>query len=420
MSSIGYQSDHFDELMAQLDATIADLSELALSSLSLDQQNELLVRECALVGQAQGLQMRSMQHAMATDLSVNYGSRILTTHLVQATNQPARPLGSARALAKWLTDFPDLHDAMIDGHLSRSHVAELKSIDCPNIHHLMIRDQQLFIDAARDVVWTSWLQVVTYWLLAADPDGELTDPANPSYGMTVRTKANGDVYATILMDPVTGEAFLTMHDAELTKIERNEAEQMNDDPNVVASSIRKKNLDAFMRLMVRGWRREDGSYPDFLVNIVMSETVAEYLLARTYGHVDPDGNNPLDVDPFELPISWDDIDGRCETIRGTPIHPKHALGLLLAGRLRRMVFDATTKVASESKDFRFFTKRQRNRLLVQQRGQCALGTQTPFRWLQADHIKPHSRGGLTEPENGQMINGGENLAKRDTWPPDGD
>ena len=171
--------------------------------------------------------------------------------------------------------------------------------------------------------------------------------------------------------------------------------------------------------MVRGWRREDGTYPDFLVNITMSEKVAEDLLARTYGHTDPNGDNPLDIDPFELPIAWDDIDRRCETIRGTPIHPKHALGVLLAGKLRRQVMTAESETTDLGTDVRAFTKKQRNALLVQQRGQCNLGTQTPFRWLEADHIQPHSKNGPTNLNNGQMINSAENKAKRDNWNDDG-
>ena len=143
-------------------------------------------------------------------------------------------------------------------------------------------------------MWTDWKGIVAYWLNAADPDGELTDPSDPAYGMRVRTKANGDVHITILMDPVTGEAFLTMHDAEVSKLEKAEQETLNENPNAPVTSYVQKNLDALLRLMVRGWRRNDGSYPDYLVNIVMSETVAEDLLARTYGHIDPSGDNPLE------------------------------------------------------------------------------------------------------------------------------
>ena len=411
-------SDHLDhhltDVFARLDDVLADLSELPLTCLSSEQQNTLLKRSVDLVAQAQGIEFASIQEAEASAMSVDYGNRILTTHLAKATHQPTRTLGGDRALALWLNDFPQLHEALKAGLISRAHCAELKSIDNYHLHPLMVRDQRMLIDAADQFVWTDWMSVIAYWINAADPDGELTDPADPQYGMRVRTKANGDVYVTMLMDPITGEAFLTMHDAEVKKLERNARQELEDDPNAPVVSATQRNLDALLRLMARGWRREDGSYPDFLVNIVMSEKVAEDLLARTFGHDTPDGQSPLDIDPFELPISWGDIDERCETIRGTPIHPKHALGLVLAGALRRMVMDAESEVIDQGKDARFFTKKQINALLVQQRGQCALGTQTPFRWLHADHIYPASKQGPTTLSNGQMINGADNLAKGDS------
>ena len=417
MSVVDYQSEYVDDVLSRLDEVVADLVGLCRGALPADVLNELLLRESRLVSQAQGVQALSMLHAMDSHMSVRFGSRLLTTHLVKHTGQSAQVVGSARALAEWLADFPVLLEAFVAGDVSQSHVRELKKIDNPRVHRLLVRDQRFFVDAAVEVVWTDWVKLVAYWLNAADPDGELSDPANPEYGMTVRTSANGDVHVTMVMDPVTGEAFLTMHDHELAKIERNEAEQRNIDPNFVNTSLRKKNLDALLRLMVRGWRRADGSYPDFLVNIVMSQPVAEDLLARTYGHVDPEtGDSPLDVDPFEVPIDWTDIDGRCETIRGTPLHPKHALGALLAGQLRRSVLGAADAVINHGVGVRLFDKTQRNLLLVLQRGQCALGTQTPFRWLEADHVQPASKGGPTDIANGQMINGSENKAKRDTWP----
>ena len=354
MAMVDHQSDYVDELLARLDSVVSDLAELSLVSLPIEQLNRVLLRECDLVSQAQGLQMAAIQEAENAAMSVRYGNRILTTHLAKETHQPTKALGSARSIAMWLNDFPLLHEALIAGHVSRSHVMELKSIDSPRVHHLLVRDQNMLIEAAREVVWTDWTKIVAYWLNAADPDGELTDPSNPSYGMRIRTKANGDVYATILMDPVTGEAFLTMHDAEVKKLETNERQTLNENPNAPVTSQVQKNLDALLRLMVRGWRREDGTYPDFLVNIVMSEKVAEDLIARTYGHTDPDVDNPLDIDPFELPIAWDDIDGRCETIRGTPIHPKHALGVLLAGKLRRLVMSTESKVIDHGHDIRYF------------------------------------------------------------------
>lgn len=415
MSTIDHQSAYLSDVLGRLDGVVGDLSDLSLMSLSNGELNVVLTRMVDLVSQAQGLEFAAIQEAEAAAMSVEFGNRILTTHLAKTTHQPTRTLGGDRSLALWLADLGVVHDALIAGVISRAHAAELKSIDNNRVHHLLVRDQQMLVDAADQFEWTDWKNVVAYWLNAADPDGELTDPTDPVYGMRVRTKANGDVIVTIRMDPVTGEAFLTMHDAEVKKLETDERQALNDNPNAPTTSIAQKNLDALLRLMVRGWRRKDGTYPDFLVNLVMSERVAEDLLARTYGHTDPDGAKPLDIDPFELPIAWDDIDGRCETIRGTPIHPKHALGVLLAGRLQRMVMNAADKCVNHGTEVRFFDKTQRNALLVQQRGQCALGTQAPFRWLQADHIKPHSKGGPTSLPNGQMINGADNKAKSDTW-----
>lgn len=413
MSTIDHQTDYVDELVGRLDGVVSDLAALSLRSLSRAELDRVLSRSINLVAQAQGIEFSAIQEAEASAMSVGFGNRILTTHLAKTTHQPTRAMGADRSLALWLNDFGEFHQALSGGVLSRSHVTELKSIDNQRIHHLLIRDQHMLIDAAECFAWAEWKQVVAYWINAADPDGELTDPDSPQYGMRVRTKANGDVTVTISMDPLTGEAFLTMHDAEVKKLETNEREALNNDPNAPTTSQAQKNLDALMRLLVRGWRREDGSYPDFLVNLVMSEQVAEDLLARSFGHVDPDGSSPLDIDPFEIPIDWGEIDGRCETIRGTPVHPKHALGVLLAGRLRRLIMSADSKVVDHGTDVRFFTKTQRNALLVQQRGQCALGTQAPFRWLHADHVVPHSKGGPTDLFNGEIINGADNQAKRD-------
>ncbi len=413
MSNIHHQSDYVDDLLLRLDEVLGEFAELSLSTLDHTELDRVLNRSINLGSQADGLAFAAIQEAESAAMSLTFGNRVLTTHLAKTTRQPVRTIGGDRSLGLWLSDLPELHAALIAGSLARPHVAELKSIDSSLVHPFLVRDQAMLIEAAECLGWTDWMQVVAYWLNAVNPDGELSDPSDPNYGMRVRTKANGDVIVTILMDPVTGEAFMTMHDAEVKKIEVNERQALKHDPNAKTTSHVQKNLDALLRLMARGWRRADGSYPDFLVNIVMSEQVAEDLLARTFGHIDPDGSNPLNIDPFEIPIDWSDIDGRCETIRGTPVHPKHALGVLLAARLRRMVMSADSKVLDHGHDVRLFDKTQKNALLVQQRGQCALGTQAPFRWLQADHIHPHTKGGPTSLSNGQMINGADNLAKGD-------
>ena len=92
MSVIDHQSDYVDQLLARLDGVVSDLAELSLTSLPIEQLNRLLLRECELVSQAQGLQMAAIQEAENAAMSVRYGNRILTTHLAMHTHQPANCL----------------------------------------------------------------------------------------------------------------------------------------------------------------------------------------------------------------------------------------------------------------------------------------------------------------------------------------
>ena len=57
MSVIDHQSDYVDELLTRLDHVVSDLAELSLGSLPVEQLNRVLLRECELVSQAQGLQI---------------------------------------------------------------------------------------------------------------------------------------------------------------------------------------------------------------------------------------------------------------------------------------------------------------------------------------------------------------------------
>ena len=138
----------------------------------------------------------------------------------------------------------------------------------------------------------------------------------------------------------------------------------------------------------------------------MSETVAEDLISRVL-----DGDTH---DPFELPLDHHDIDGRCETIRGTPIDPRRAWPALICGRLRRQVMTAKSRTTDLGHDVRLFNDAQKQALLVEARGQCTTrGCDAPYPWLQADHRHPASKGGATDLDEGQMKCRPDNLRKSD-------
>jgi hypothetical protein len=156
-------------------------------------------------------------------------------------------------------------------------------------------------------------------------------------------------------------------------------------------------------LTERGFQRKDGTHPVPLINLVMSLKVAEWARRQL---LEP-SNEPVPVDPT-------DIDGRCELIDGTPVHPllvaaTTALFQLDAPTLRRYLFDADSRLLGVSVNARGFPEWQRTGHLVQSRGQCDTpGCDAPHNWLQID---PVDNGGKTEFRNGQPQCGADNGAK---------
>ena len=215
------------------------------------------------------------------------------------------------------------------------------------------------------------------------------------------------------LDPISGEAFLCAVDHE----EQNVFNEQADLEPIDQLTAKQRTQTAVLRLITKGFQRKDGSFPEPMVQLVMSEKVAEDLLARTLGCIDPETGSPRDFDPYEIPIDYDEIDGRCETIRGTPIHPVHALVPLLISKMRRLVIDSYGQATEEPDNLpehRFFTKKQRQVLLAIARGKCSIpGCHNPYPWLQMDHVTAHTKGGPTLLPNGDPKCQPHNQAKGD-------
>ena len=383
-----------DAVLARLSSAIDDIHELALSCLDIDQLETLTT----------GLLRQRERLASATSASVTECDRIAlarrrgshgstNAHLATFTHGPTASVAPLRTAGLWLLDLPVLADAWQQGVLTHDHIRELKSVDNPRTHQLLARDQQLHVDAATTLEWKQWLNHLAYWLLHADPDGTLPTERSKTYGLTFRTSRTGDVEIKGTLDPLTGEALLTMIDHETNKLRQTEHD--NNLTPAEQTPTRQLNTLALMRLCKRGFQRPDGGWPTPLINIVMSEQVAEDLISRM---LDGDTHNP-----FHLPLHYNDIDARCETIRGTPLDPRRTWPALITGRLRRQVMKAKSRKMDVGHDVRLFNEAQKQALLVEARGQCATtGCDSPSAWLQADHINPHTKHGPTNLENGQI------------------
>ncbi|NNE72573.1 MAG: hypothetical protein HKN26_02825 [Acidimicrobiales bacterium] len=115
--------------------------------------------------------------------------------------------------------------------------------------------------------------------------------------MTFRPDRNGDLHITGTLDPISGDALKKAVEHEAQKILKAQIDAQDQD----VLPVRKRRMIGLMRLVSRGFVRQDGTVPFPLVNIVMSQKVAEALLEDLAN--DTDTASEL-LDPF-------DIDRRC-------------------------------------------------------------------------------------------------------------
>ena len=349
-----------DQIRA-LGAGFDGLASSSLTALDLGGLEEFTVEVLRVAEKAAALKARAVAEADRRALARRQRSIASTTAFFAAhTHGPTASIAPAKTNGLWLIDFPDIADAWAAGDITEDHVRELRKADNPRVHQCMVRDQHLHISAAQSLEYTSWLSHLAYWLLAADPDGTLPTERERSYGIRFRTDRTGDVHVTGTLDPLAGEALLTMVEHEAAKIRRGELE--DDVSPIHQSTMKQRNMVGLLRLCKRGFQRPDGGWPAPLVNIVMSPKVATDLISRML-----DGD---DHDPVTLPLDHSDIDRRSETIRGTPLDPRRAWPALISGRLIRQVMTAPDQTVNLGCDVRLFNAAQRQALLVESRGQC--------------------------------------------------
>ena len=415
MSIFDETSSYSHPALVELHAGFDAASAVPLSTLDVDELDEFVIESYRAKQRAEGLFADAVQEATNQQVARRHGEPSLATHIAGQVHGNSKRIGAELSLCRWLYRFPQLHAALSTGQLTVAHMNELRALERkhPKAAPYMERAQDFFIDSAHKLQFPQWVDSVGYWFHAIDPDGVLTDPTDPKYGATVTTLPSGDVLVKMRLDPISGEAYITAVEHEEKKIFNHERDSAAADDDKL--SPRQRTMTAIMRLIARGFQRKDGSFPEPMVQLVMSEKVAEDLLARLMGLLSPGADGPMDFDPFELPINYDDLDGRCETIRGTPIHPLHALVPLLLAKMRRLVIDdynQATEEPDEVREFRFFTKKQRQTLLALTRGKCSVpGCHNPYSWLQMDHINPHINGGQTLLSNGQPLCQPHNKAK---------
>ena len=327
------------------------------------------------------------------------GPRTVCTRVAAVSRVSARTLRGEQAVGRWLVDVPVLAQAFEAGKISLAQVRAIRRADNPRTRPHLAEAQEMLLEAARTLAWGDFLRVVRYWELAADPDGEEPRDQVASRSCSYRTNPDGTVTGRLHLDPVAGAAYTSAMDKLVEGLRQDDQERGS------TRTTTQRRADAFVELLTG-----EGANP--LVHIVMGADVAEDLLHRA-------GDRP--TSPERWPTAHDGVDGRCELIDGTPLHPHWAAAAMTIARFRRLILGPDGEILDHGRRTRTFPRQLRQALLVRARGHCQEpGCDAPVAWLEADHLIPWHRAGPTSAANGQILCSAHNKIKSDRPPPDSD
>ncbi len=397
-----YSEGKFEGALAAFDQVLDELLDTPLGELGFECMGEASVELYRLHARWDAARCRLIDRADALLAGPGTGNRSIAQHIGRGSNADLRLVREDAKHGRWLQDFPLFAEALAAGEITTAHVRRLREVDKLSTRVLLQRDQQMLIDSAKTVDVKQYTQVLGYWLNAADPDGP--EPEDPYVGnrLSMHRNADGTMKGSFFLDSLSAEAVQNAIDREVEQLRKRNVENEVHQP---ASQLRAM---ALANLTVRGAANPETGIPAPVLSIVLGEQVAETIVESFNTGTNPD----------EWPIDPTDVDGRCEFIDGTPVHPAQVARIFPIAQFRRFVFNTENKVVSTTSKSRTFPAWMRHILLLQTRGRCsAPGCDAPHRWLQADHINPASNGGPTNLQNGQPLCGPHNRMKSDK-PPD--
>lgn len=395
-----------DELDAALDQALA----VPLLCLSREETDRWAQRVQRIRSKVDALVVEAAVSAHEASVQVGSGLHTMANHVARETGMDPAVVGADKNLGVWLRSFPLLAQAAGEGRLSRRHLQVIRTNDNARTHQAMVQAQDFLVNIAAEP-WRDFVAALRYWVLATDPDGEEPDNQKEGRRFTVRRKGDGSVSGSFALDPIVGTALMTALNQESDRLWRDDQE------TGAERSTTQRFADALTNLVSRGARRKNGSVPAPLVHLVMSPAVAADALIRM-ACAEAGEPLPKGIDPWRLPIAYGDVDGRCELVDGTPIHPRLAAAYLGIAELRRLVMSAAGEILDLGTKVRCYPRQLKDAILVAARGRCAEpGCDAPLSWLQADHDMPHSRNGPTATRNGKARCDPHNKAKGDRIPP---
>jgi hypothetical protein len=291
------------------------------------------------------------------------------------------PAGQARAgvwLGRRLRTMPATAEAFAAGNMSQRHASVLAALAGGRTVECFARDEVMLVGFARTMAWPDFCRAVEYWRQCADPDGSERDAAHDEALRRVHLSQGlrGTGHLDGLLTPV-GRATVA---SALSRIEQ----ELFDAEWAAARAEHGDAATACHVTRTPAQRRHDA-----LVEMARRAVTAPAV-----------GKRPQPL--VSVLVGYETFRGRvCELADRTVITPGTVASLLDEALIERVVFDGPSRVVDLGRARRF-TGAVRRALDVLHRGCTHAGCDMPAERCQGDHIQPWSRGGDTNPENGQL------------------
>ena len=301
--------------------------------------------------------------------------------------------------AKLLASFPKLAEAFESGRIHADHVEALSR----TYANRRVRDamgdaiQDLLDDAVRcpmDVFGSR----LKSWERLVDQDGSFRADQGVQAGRSAWIGQVGDEVVVRANGSALEGSFL----AEVLnafKAAEFEADVRAGGPNgILARSDAQRSFDALLAIFKAAVDDGPKAAGPINVNVVVDQQTFEDAARRAAG---------VEVAPR---ASGSYREYRCHTADGTPVSPDEVFAASLVGTIRRVVLDSSSVVLDLGRKRRFIGSARQALLLQHQRCVFA-GCTVSASFGQGDHTVEHSRGGATNPGNGDILCGHHNRFK---------
>jgi hypothetical protein len=275
-------------------------------------------------------------------------------------------------IARTLESFPAFADDLAVGVISADHVVALAAVCNPRIRDGLIAVEDALLHMARTVRFEQFRRYLRVAARLADADGPEPDCGDID---TARMGVGSDGGLRLFIE-------LSGHNA------------------TVAERIVKDETDRQHRAAVREHQASGTQIPP--VGVLRSRAIME-LLRRGAAHTPGDTSKPRSEAIVAVTLDADGRAGGVYSIDGELLDDTSAAVLVCDAWIQPVVVDSDGTPLFSARAHRWFTRAQRQALIVRDGGCVFPGCDAPASWCDAHHVIPWILGGMTDLDNAALL-----------------